>query len=221
MATWRPGARVVLAAAPAVLAVGVLVLAHGADAKRYWGSRLWSIEVAVMQSRSPGFKRGAARSGVKMQDAVPEGAVLLARLRYPFVLDFTRQTILIANYPGGSSPPPGMPFLRGGEPLARYLCTQSVRYVAYSYRTEANFTRARHEYRLAPGALPWNQAQAKHTLDFQANLTELGRTRRRIFDNGDVFVLDLGVSAAGEELGCVVRPEPEADAGEGPERHLS
>jgi hypothetical protein len=156
-----------------------------------------------MDARSPGFKRGAARNGIKMQEAVPEGAVLLTRLRYPFVLDFTKQTILIANYPGGSSPPPGMPFLQGGEPLARYLCDQSVRYVAYSYRKEANFSKKAFEHRLAPEALPWNRAQAKHALDFQANLAELGDTRRRIFDDGDVFVLDLAVSPSGEDLACV------------------
>jgi hypothetical protein len=201
-ATPRQGWLRVWAAAPVVLAVGLLVVAHGADASRYWTSRLQRIEIAVEQSRSPGLKRGAARNGIRMLEAVPEGAVLLARLRYPFVLDFTRHTILVANYPGGSSPPPGMPFFLGGEPLARYLCRQSVRYVAYSYRKEANFSREAFEHRLDPGQFTWTRAQALHALDFQDNLTELGRTRRRIFDDGDVFVLDLGLSPTGEELGC-------------------
>jgi hypothetical protein len=187
---------------PVGLALTVFVLAHGSDAKRYWEARIQRIQIAVEQSRTPGFKRGAARSGVKMQDAVPDGATLLARLRYPFVLDFTRHTILIANYPGGSSPPPGMPSFQGGEILARYLCEQSVRYVAYSYRKEANFSRETFEHRLAPEALPWNRAQAAHALDFQDNLVELGGSRRRIFDNGDVFVLDLGTSPKGESMGC-------------------
>jgi hypothetical protein len=199
----RSGGRLALSAAPAALAVGVFVHAQAADARHYWESQRGSIEVALLESRSPGFQREAASRGVRMQKAVPEGAVLLARLQYPFVLDFTRQTILVANYPGGSSPPPGMPFSLGGEPLARYLCAHFVRYVAYSYQSQANFSRRAFKRRLAPGALPWNRAQAKHALDFQANLTELGRTRRRIFDDGDVFVLDLGVSPTGEELGCV------------------
>ena len=137
-----------------------------------------------------------------MLRAVPEGATLLARLQFPFVLDFRRHTILVANYPGGSSPPPGMPFFKGGEALARYLCDQSVRYVAYSYQSEANFRRADHEHRLDPETFAWTRTQALHTLDFQDSLVELGQTRRRIFDNGREFVLDLGASATGEDLGC-------------------
>jgi hypothetical protein len=182
--------------------VVVLALAHGANARQYWKGRFQAIEIARADARSPGFKRGAARSAVKVQDAVPPGAVLLTRLRYPFVLDFTRHAILVANYPGGSSPPPGMPSFEGGEPLGRYLCGQSVRYVAYSYRKEANFSREAFGHRLAPEALPWNRAQAEHALDFQDNLMALGRSRLRIFDNGDVFVLDLGASADGKTIIC-------------------
>ncbi len=189
-------------AVPVLVALGILILEHGAAARRDLTRQPAQIKTAVRHSLSPSFKGAAVRSGVRMLEAVPEGAVLLARLRYPFVLDFTRHTVLIANYPGGSSPPPGMPFFQGGEPLARYLCAQSVRYVAYSYRKEANFPRKLHEGRLDPGVFSWTRAQARHALDFQDNLMELGQTRRRIFDNGDVFVLDLGVSPQGEDLGC-------------------
>jgi hypothetical protein len=184
--------------------VGLLVEAHGADVKRYWSGRLQRIEISVEQSRSPGLKRGAALNGARMLESVPEGAVLLARLRYPFVLDFTRHTILVVNYPGGSSPPPGMPFFQGGEPLARYLCGQDVRYVAYSYRTEANFGKEAFEHRLDPEEFAWTRTQASHALDFQENLMKLGRSRRRIYDDGDIFVLDLAVSPGGEDVGCRV-----------------
>lgn len=189
-------------AAPLVVALGLLVLAHGADGKRYWRNRLQRIEISIEQSRSPGLKRGAARNGARMLEAVPEGAVLLARLRYPFVLDFTRHTILTINYPGGSSPPPGMPFFQGAEPLARYLCGQSVRYVAYSYRTEANFSREAFDHRLDPEEFAWTRTQARHALDFQDNLMQLSLTRRRIYDDGDIFVLDLAVSATGRPVPC-------------------
>jgi hypothetical protein len=189
-------------AAPLVVALGLLTLAHGTDAKRYWRSRLQRIEISIEQSRSPGLKRGAERNGARMLEAVPEGEVLLARLRYPFVLDFTRHTILTINYPGGSSPPPGMPFFHGAEPLAHYLCAQSVRYVAYSYRTEANFSREAFDHRLDPEEFAWTRTQARHALDFQDNLMQLSLTRRRIYDDGDIFVLDLAVSATGRPVRC-------------------
>jgi hypothetical protein len=198
----REGWSRVWPAVPVLLALGILTLEHGAAARRHLTRKPAQIERAVRDSLSPFFKGGAARTGERMLEAVPEGAVLLARLRYPFVLDFTRHTILVANYPGGSSPPPGMPFFQGAEPLAHYLCGHSVRYVAYSYRKEANFPRRLHEDRLDPGTFSWTRTQAIHALDFQDNLTELGQTRRRIFDNGDVFVLDLGLSPEGEDLAC-------------------
>ena len=137
-----------------------------------------------------------------MQRAVPEHVVLLARLEYPFLLDFKRNTVYIADYPGGSSPPPGMPFSQGGERLAEYLCGQGVRYVAYSYAAEAGFPKKVYRARLIPGMDPWIRQQAQHTLDFQRNLAELGRTRAAIFDDGDVHVLDLGLSADRQPLHC-------------------
>jgi 4-amino-4-deoxy-L-arabinose transferase-like glycosyltransferase len=193
-------------AAQVILAVGILVLARYGDPERTLWRELRSIERGVRQSESAGFRGWFGRRYARMQDAVPEGAFLLTRLEYPFVLDFRRHTIFIADYPGGSSPPPGMPFFQGGERLARYLCAQSVRYVAYSYRTEAAFTRDRFGDRLAPGANLWARAQAEHTLDFQANLAELGQNRHRIYDDGDVFVLDLDLSRAGDRLGCAGVP---------------
>jgi hypothetical protein len=136
-------------------------------------------------------------------EAVPKGASVLARLQYPFVLDFRRHTILIVNYPRGFSPPPGMPFFPGPEPLvAPYLCDQHVRYVAYSYPSEANFRRRQYERHLAAGTFPSTRAQAMHTLDFQKDLADLGQTRPRVFDNGREFVLNLAVSSTGDARAC-------------------
>jgi hypothetical protein len=139
----------------------------------------------------------------KMQEAVPEGATVLTRLQYPFLLDFRRNQVLIADYPGGSSPPPGMPFFEGPERLAEYLCRRPVRYVAYSYRNEAGFYEGLFQERLRPGTDPWLRLQALHTRDFQRNLSELGTTRKSLYDDGDVFVLDLGASSDGRPLSCV------------------
>jgi hypothetical protein len=201
---WRgPRWRLGFGAAAGILAVGALILAPYGDPRRNLWSQLKSIGVSVKHSQSEGFRRRFVRRYAKMQQAVPEGTVLLTRLEFPFVLDFRRNTVFIVDYPGSSSPPPGMPFFKGGERLAWYLCSQSVRYVAYSYRSEAAFTRDLFGHRLAPGTPTWIRAQAKHTLDFQANLAELGQSRHRIYDDGDVFVLDLDSSLAGERLGCI------------------
>ena len=73
-----------------------------------------------------------------MQQSIPQGETVLARLAYPFLLDFKRNRIFIADWPGGASLPPGMPSFKGAEALANYLISKSIRYVAYSYANEAN-----------------------------------------------------------------------------------
>lgn len=184
------------------LAVGVLVMAHSHTAGTHCWSRLTAIGAGVTQSRKPRFMHGVERRYALMQHAIPEGATVLTRLQYPFVLDFRRNQIFIADYPGGSSPPPGMPFFQGGGRLAEYLRGESIRYVAYSYRSEAGFTEALFGGRLSPRAEPRDRSETLHTLDFQKNLAELGRTRKRVYDDGDVFVLDLTVSSSGQSLDC-------------------
>ena len=133
-----------------------------------------------------------ARSYRILQGAVPPGATLLERLEKPFLLDFRRNPVFVSDYPGGASLPDGMPFFRGADALARYLLQHGIRYVAYSYRTQAGFSRSLYGDRLAPTVNAWIRTQAQHAFDFQDNLETLSRSRRIIFDDGQNWVLDLG-----------------------------
>jgi hypothetical protein len=187
---------------PAILALGVLLLAHSGRAARFWARLPHELQVTVQHSVSPGFKARWVRRYARMQWAVPRDAVLLSRLQYPFALDFTRQTVYIADHPGGASPPPGMPVFEGSEALAAYLCSVGVNHVAYSYQSQAGFSRQVFSGRLDPQTHPWVRNQARFTFDFQASLEELGRTRHRLYDDGDVFVVDLGRTSKGEPLAC-------------------
>lgn len=160
----------------------------------FWdGSRLMYLD--CFRNIAQGLKNVPLVSGSeidayeKLQQSVPRGETFLARLDKPFLLDFRRNTVFLMDQPGEASPPPGMPLFHGPEPLASYL-TKSIRYVAYSYGDEAGFTRY-FSYRLSPYNNLWDRTHAQHTFDVQDNLAELGKTRRRIFDDGKNFVLDL------------------------------
>lgn len=194
-----PVARALL---PAALALGLLLAVHSGRAVQFWARLPHDLQVAVQHSVSPGFKERWVQRYARMLRAVPRDAVLLSRLQYPFALDFTRHTVYVADHPGGASPPPGMPVFEGAEALAAYLCAAGVDHVAYSYRSQAGFSREVFGTRLDPQTHPWVRNQARFTFDFQASLEELGRTRHRLYDDGDVFVLDLGRTAQGETLGC-------------------
>jgi hypothetical protein len=126
----------------------------------------------------------------KMQQSIPQDETVLTRLAKPFLLDFRRNKIFIADWPGGASPPPGMPLFKGAEALADYLNSKSIRYVAYSYANEADFQWSQFGGRLRYPC-PWIRTQAIHTFDFQNNLKQLGDSRKRIYDDGDIFVLDM------------------------------
>ncbi|MGL5064465.1 MAG: hypothetical protein ACRC62_31135 [Microcoleus sp.] len=127
----------------------------------------------------------------KMLDAVPQGSIVLTRLDKPFLLKFKQHTIWIADFPGGASLPPGMPSFKGEEALADYLVSHSIRYLAYSYGNEANFPKKFFAPRLIPNDNKWLENQAVNAFEFQDSLQKLGKTRKRIYDDGENFVIDL------------------------------
>lgn len=130
-----------------------------------------------------------------LQDSIPPGQKVLVRLDKNFLLDFRRNPIYIDDLPGGASLPPGIPSFQGPEAVANYLLAHGVRYVAYSYGDEASFSRALFSDRLEPNVNVWIRRGAQIAFDFQDNLARLGRTRKRLFDNGQMFVLDLASPA--------------------------
>ena len=127
----------------------------------------------------------------KMLDSYPQKSRVLTRLENPFLMIFKKHTIGIADFPGGASLPPGMPSFKGEEALADYLVSPSIRYVAYSYANEANFPRHFFEPRLIPNKNKWLENQALNTFEFQDSLQKLGESRKRIYDDGEKFVIDL------------------------------
>jgi hypothetical protein len=128
----------------------------------------------------------------KMLQVIPAKETILTRLKKPFLLDFSRNQIFLVDTPGESSLPPGMPFFKGSEALAKYLISKSIRYLAYSYASEAGFSKESYQWMLNPErSSAWYRNGARYTFDFQDNLKNLGKTRKRIYDDGENFVIDL------------------------------
>ncbi|MBM3886597.1 hypothetical protein FJ364_01590 [Candidatus Dependentiae bacterium] len=158
------------------------------------------VDKAVILSIKFGLKNQDIVSNVErdeykaMQMSVPKGETILVRLEKNFVLDFNRNQIFIADYPGASSPPPGMPYKQGSEKLAEYLISKDIRYVAYAYKTSANFSKENFSDRLIHGINAWIKTEAENAFDFQDNIFLLGLSRKRIFDDGKIFVLDLATT---------------------------
>jgi hypothetical protein len=128
---------------------------------------------------------------VDLQLSVPPGQIILSRLDRNFYYNFRRNPVYIIDMPGAVALKPGLPSFKGPEAVAAYLLSQHIRFVAYSYANQANFTYAAVGTMLAPHVNPWLRDETRYALDFQDNLFKLGRTRKRIYDDGGNFVLDL------------------------------
>ena len=188
--------------AAVVVACLVVVVNNAHGLVQYYGHAVTNLGIAVL---GPNFRPtmlvnllnrdgGAERQAVlRMQQAIPTGTPFLERLDYPFLLDFRRNDVLVADWPGAVSLPPGMPMFQGPEPLAAYLLGVSIRYVAYAYGNESLFLRA--DLNLPPGDAPWIELDAKRAFDFQDNLAALMQTRRLVFKDATRAVIDLAERA--------------------------
>ena len=131
------------------------------------------------------------------QSAVPVGEAILARVTRPFDLDFTRNRILLIDWPGGACPPPGISVTGTAEELAEGLRKQSVRYVMYSYADEAGFSRERFSSRLSNdvGMRGRESTVTEYTFLFQDKLLELAQLYPKLMDDGRNFILDISRAA--------------------------
>ena len=129
----------------------------------------------------------------RIQRHIPAGQRVLARLSHPFNLDFGRNTIYVIDWPGGASPPPGLPLETSAEDLARYLRSRSIRYVLYSHGDQANYSYRGYRHRIRPGDgyVARARVTTELTFIFQQRLSELAQSYSVLADDGLVFALDL------------------------------
>ncbi len=131
----------------------------------------------------------------RLNDAMPKDGVVLATLQHPYLLHLDEH-ILLADWPGCASLPPGWPIKQDGEALAKYLQGHSIRYIAYNYEDNQII----YDY-LHPEKFPflslWQQVQQRSFMLAAGQYLELKQSRRMVYDDGKVFVLDLSQRIAG------------------------
>jgi hypothetical protein len=134
-----------------------------------------------------------------LQRAVPEHATLLVLLDQPFRLDFKRNRIFLWDQPGTVSPPPDVPIGQGPQALARYLLDQGIRYVAdSSHYNDAweNLIRGPAPPRDGTRGGPAIRKMGQLWMDVAFNLQKLNATRKLLYAENGVYVLDLATPAS-------------------------
>ncbi len=126
-----------------------------------------------------------------MQGMIERDSSVLVRLERPFLLDFRAQKIFVVDWPGGASLPPGMPLGRGPNALVDYLLHVGIPYVVYDYAHEAGFPRQILGGRTKTDQNAWVRSAAQNTFAFQDLLDALGTSYVRVYDDGELWAIDL------------------------------
>ncbi len=153
----------------------------------------WGIKAALYET--PIVPPSVQAEYAVMQRALPNDDGVLATVGNSFLLDFRVHRIDIADYPGAASLPPGWPSRGNGDALAQYLLAHHLRYLVYNYADFAGFDRSAPGVIADPSRTQWIHSEARITLRSHQQYAELALTRRRLYDDGSMYVLDLATPA--------------------------
>ena len=130
-----------------------------------------------------------------VQQAIPTNAATLASVDHPFLFDFRAHSINIADYPGAASLPPGWPSRQDGEALACYLLANNLRYLVYDYAYFAGFDHEAPHVIADTSRTQWIHSEARIALRSHQRYAELARTSLHLYDDGNIYILDLATPA--------------------------
>ncbi len=181
-----------------ILVLVVVGLAIQVYDKQAAGIRAVSVALDRLGSDStPSVLETDAEDERRMQQAVPAGERLLVMIERPYLLDYARNPIEHLDYPGAASPAPGIPLLAGSEKVAAYLVARGTRYFAFAtpdHPRDDLYSRAKWKTLLTGPTRMWRIAAPLFLAAFDT-VDELARSRRRIYDDGHLIVIDLDVAA--------------------------
>jgi len=133
-----------------------------------------------------------------VQAAIPTNEGLIAHMFVTFPFDFRRNRIFVADWMGMAGLPPGMPVGKGPQALRGYLLGHQVRYIAYDpHRVRLSVSVPDDELSVvianpaAYGRYGWVILQSKVSLDEERNIAALATQYRHIYDDDQMYVLDL------------------------------
>jgi hypothetical protein len=130
-----------------------------------------------------------------MESAIPTDGSVLATVANSFLLDFRSHDIKVADYPSAASLPPGWPSRQDGDTLARYLLANNLRYLVYDYASFVGFDEIAPSAVADPSRRQWVRSEIDMSYRSHQQFAELAHTRRHLYDDGKMYVLDLATPA--------------------------
>jgi hypothetical protein len=127
----------------------------------------------------------------RLQQRAQPGTRILVVVDRPYQLDFSRNQIETVDCPGRVSPRPGIPLHRGDTDMLAYLRAYDIRYLAFSYADDANYTPALLNMRMKQADHPWSAYCSRGMAAMQAFLRRARTKGRVVYDDGRTFLVDL------------------------------
>lgn len=127
-----------------------------------------------------------------IQETIPPGQPVIARIAKPFLLNFSRNPIYVLDIPGGSSLPPGLPRSMNAEETARYFRSVSIRYLIYSYEDDRPLSKyGQRAFWEGNGYFKRVHEIVIRSFEIQYVFKKLGTVYKNLYNDGKIFVLDL------------------------------
>jgi hypothetical protein len=189
----------------------------------YVGTNSWTHEYgfipvnirAALQNDPIPTAPGSRQEYARIDAALPRDGGVLASVYYDFLIDYKGRQVLLADFPGAAGPRPGWPVNGSGEDLARYLEAHHIRYLVYSYAGKVGMPDAGIEQQLAdPATTQVIRAEALAAQVAHRQFAQLAASRKHLFDDGQIEVLDLETAGDSQE-GHATRREPGQQPAEG------
>ena len=140
---------------------------------------------------TPIVSASVAAQYAAVQRAIPTDAAAIATVTNSFLFDYRANPRSIADYPGAASLPPGWPSRGDGDALADYLLAHNLRYLVCSYADFVGLDREAIHVLQDSSRTQWIHSEAAITLRSHQQYAELAQTRRHLYDDGQIYVLDL------------------------------
>ncbi len=124
-----------------------------------------------------------------IQEVIPAKRRVLLRTGYNFLFDFKRNELLIADFPGESSPPPGIPLFSTSVALRKYLVESKVTYLIFQY--SGLFDKETYSDRLDSGGNPWLRVEAQNAFAFKDRVLQLASSENVLYKDSKFIVIEL------------------------------
>jgi hypothetical protein len=118
---------------------------------------------------------------------IPENSKAIVAVEYPYLFNFSKNHLYVADIPGTTGFKPGMPFQGTPEDLRQYLLSNGIRYVIHTYKGWAEIN----DFDEMHSKIEWVRNQVIRYFAVHKQFLGFIDLLNPVFDNGSERVFDL------------------------------